>query len=113
MTANYLLQIPNAAGQATPTAAGKRFVDMLGMAAEFEANLRRERQLDGIAKAKTAGIYKGRPPSIEASETGSPPIVGSAHDAMRLAALAGVQKNPLVGDRAVDDHQDVLWPFSS
>jgi DNA invertase Pin-like site-specific DNA recombinase len=40
---------------------------MLGVFAEFETNLRRERQLEGIAKAKAAGAYKGRPPSIEAS----------------------------------------------
>jgi DNA invertase Pin-like site-specific DNA recombinase len=40
---------------------------MLGVFAEFETNLRRERQLEGIAKAKAAGVYKGRPPSIEAS----------------------------------------------
>jgi DNA invertase Pin-like site-specific DNA recombinase len=40
---------------------------MLGVFAEFETNLRRERQLEGIAKAKVAGVYKGRPPSIEAS----------------------------------------------
>ncbi len=32
--------------------------------AEFETNLRRERQADGIAAAKNKGIYKGRPPSI-------------------------------------------------
>jgi DNA invertase Pin-like site-specific DNA recombinase len=43
------------------------FLDMLGVFAEFETNLRRERQLEGIAKAKAAGVYKGRPPSIEAS----------------------------------------------
>jgi DNA invertase Pin-like site-specific DNA recombinase len=43
------------------------FLDMLGLFAEFETNLRRERQLEGIAKAKVAGVYKGRPPSIEAS----------------------------------------------
>jgi DNA invertase Pin-like site-specific DNA recombinase len=35
--------------------------------AEFETNLRRERQLEGIAKAKAAGVYKGRPPSIDAA----------------------------------------------
>jgi hypothetical protein len=29
-------------------------------------NLRREGQLEGIAKAKAAGIYKGRPASIDA-----------------------------------------------
>jgi len=33
--------------------------------AEFETNLRRERQLEGIAKAKAEGVYKGRKPSIE------------------------------------------------
>jgi DNA invertase Pin-like site-specific DNA recombinase len=38
---------------------------MLGVFAEFETNLRRERQLEGIAKAKTAGGYKGRPISID------------------------------------------------
>src|ERR1700744_4334151 len=51
----------------TSTAAGKCFLDMLGVFAEFETNLRRERQLEGIAKAKAAGVYKGRPASIEAS----------------------------------------------
>jgi DNA invertase Pin-like site-specific DNA recombinase len=45
----------------------RRFLDMLGVFAEFETNLRKERQLEGIAKAKAAGVYKGRPPSIEAS----------------------------------------------
>jgi DNA invertase Pin-like site-specific DNA recombinase len=49
----------------TSTAAGKCFLDMLGVFAEFETNLRRERQLEGIAKAKAAGVYKGRPPSID------------------------------------------------
>ena len=37
---------------------------MLGVFAEFETNLRRERQAEGIAAAKNKGIYKGRPPSI-------------------------------------------------
>jgi DNA invertase Pin-like site-specific DNA recombinase len=50
----------------TSTAAGKCFLDMLGVFAEFETNLRRERQLEGIARAKAAGIYKGRPASIDA-----------------------------------------------
>jgi Resolvase, N terminal domain len=56
-----------ASNRSTSTAAGKCFLDMLGVFAEFETNLRRERQLEGIAKAKAAGVYKGRPPSIEAS----------------------------------------------
>src|ERR671911_2547063 len=49
----------------TSTAAGKAFLDMLGVFAEFETNLRRERQLEGIARAKAEGVYKGRPPSID------------------------------------------------
>jgi DNA invertase Pin-like site-specific DNA recombinase len=49
----------------TGTAAGKCFLDMLGVFAEFETNLRKERQLEGIAKAKAAGVYKGRPVSID------------------------------------------------
>jgi Helix-turn-helix domain of resolvase len=36
--------------------------------AEFETNLRRERQLEGIAKAKAAGVYKGRPVSIDTTK---------------------------------------------
>jgi DNA invertase Pin-like site-specific DNA recombinase len=51
----------------TSTAAGKCFLDMLGVFAEFETNLRRERQLEGIAKAKAAEVYKGRPASIDAT----------------------------------------------
>lgn len=51
----------------TGTAAGKAFLDMLGVFAEFETNLRRERQAEGIAKAKAEGRYKGRPPSIDAA----------------------------------------------
>src|ERR1700704_237406 len=52
----------------TSTAAGKCFLDMLGVFAEFETNLRRERQLEGIAKAKAAGVYRGRPASIDAAQ---------------------------------------------
>ena len=52
----------------TGTAAGKAFLDMLGVFAEFETNLRCERQLEGIGAAKARGVYKGRKPSIDAAE---------------------------------------------
>jgi hypothetical protein len=52
----------------TSTAAGKCFLDMLGVFAEFETNPRRERQLEGIAKGKAAGVYKGRPASIDVTK---------------------------------------------
>ena len=38
---------------------------MLGVFAEFETNLRKERQMEGIAKAKEKGVYKGRKASID------------------------------------------------
>ena len=49
----------------TSTAAGKAFFDMLGVFAEFETNLRRERQAEGIAAPKQRGAYRGRPPRID------------------------------------------------
>jgi DNA invertase Pin-like site-specific DNA recombinase len=52
----------------TGTAAGKCFLDMLGVFAEFETNLRRERQLEGIARAKAEGVYRGRPGSIDGAQ---------------------------------------------
>lgn len=52
----------------TRNAAGKAFLDMLGVFAEFETNLRRERQLEGIAAAKTRGVYRGRKPSVDPAE---------------------------------------------
>lgn len=52
----------------TSTAAGKAFFGMLGVFAEFETNLRSERQMEGIAKAKANGVYKGRKPTIDNAE---------------------------------------------
>ena len=49
----------------TKTSVGKCFLDMLSVFSEFETNLRRERQMEGIEKAKEKGVYKGRKPSID------------------------------------------------
>lgn len=49
----------------TSSAAGKAFFDMLGVFAEFETGIRKERQAEGIAKAKKAGKYQGRKQSID------------------------------------------------
>ena len=52
----------------TGISAGKTILDTLGAFAEFETNLRRKRQLEGIKAAKARGIYKGRKPSIDPDE---------------------------------------------
>ena len=52
----------------TSTSAGKAFLQMLGVFAEFETSIRRERQMEGIAKAKLAGVYKGRRKTVDVKE---------------------------------------------
>lgn len=52
----------------TSSSAGIAFLQMLGVFAQFETSIRKERQLEGIAKAKEAGAYKGRKPSVNADE---------------------------------------------
>lgn len=52
----------------TSTPAGTAFLQMLGVFAQFETAIRRERQMEGIAKAKSAGVYKGRKPSVPVDE---------------------------------------------
>ena len=49
----------------TKDATSKCFLDMLGVFAELETNLRKERQLEGIAKAKEKGVYKGGKSKID------------------------------------------------
>src|SRR5262245_37646406 len=43
----------------TSTAAGRAFFGMLAVFAVFETDVRRERQLEGIALAKRQGVYTG------------------------------------------------------
>ena len=49
----------------TTTPTGKLMFGVLGAVAEFENDLRKERQREGIEKAKRAGVYRGRKPSID------------------------------------------------
>jgi DNA invertase Pin-like site-specific DNA recombinase len=44
----------------TSTAAGKCFLDMLGSSRSSRPTYGGSAQLEGIAKAKAAGVYKGR-----------------------------------------------------
>ncbi len=69
----------------TSTASGKAFLGMLGVFAQFETELRRERQAEGIAAAKTAGKYNGRPKTVD-------------YEAIRSALEAG-QKPSAVAKR--------------
>jgi DNA invertase Pin-like site-specific DNA recombinase len=49
----------------TTSSEGRLMLNILASFAEFETDIRRERQREGIEKAKGAGRYRGRPPSID------------------------------------------------
>jgi DNA invertase Pin-like site-specific DNA recombinase len=74
----------------TSTAAGKAFLDMLGVFAEFETSLRKERQLEGIAKAKADGVYTGRKPSIDAATVRQ--LVGEGVGGTEIAKRLGISR---------------------
>jgi DNA invertase Pin-like site-specific DNA recombinase len=43
-------------------------LQVIGAVAQFERSMIRERQREGIAKAKAKGVYKGRKPTIDKAE---------------------------------------------
>ena len=67
-------------GVDTNSSTGRLMLAILGAVAAFEADIRKERQADGIAKAKAAGIYKGRKPSVDTGR------VRELHDAGKRPA---------------------------
>lgn len=54
-------------GVDTTTSTGKLLLGMLAAIAEFETDIRKERQREGIERAKAVGVYKGRKPSVDAA----------------------------------------------
>ena len=48
----------------TTSRTGKLVMGILALIAEFENDIRRERQMDGIAKAKDRGVKFGRKPEL-------------------------------------------------
>lgn len=66
----------------TSTASGKAFLQMLGVFAEFETNLRKERQMEGIKKAKAQGKYRGRRPSFDKARIAAMLAKGVSHSAI-------------------------------
>ena len=94
----------------TGTAAGKAFLYMLGVFAEFETNLRRERQMEGIAAAKARGVYKGGKPRIDRDE-----VRRLAAEGMRPAHIArelGISRGSVYRFLpSVDDRNDDVGIF--
>ena len=74
----------------TSSAAGKAFLDMLGVFAEFETNLRRERQMEGIRRAKAKGLYRGRKVTIDRTRVRS--LKGEGHGPAAIARQLGISR---------------------
>lgn len=70
---------------------GKLLLNILGSFAEFELDIRRERQLEGIAKAKAQGVYKGRKPSIDPEEVSK--ALAAGESPTTLAKRLGVARS--------------------
>lgn len=52
----------------TDTPAGKLALSMFAAFAEFEHSIRKERQIEGIARARSEGKYQGRKPKLSAEQ---------------------------------------------
>lgn len=72
----------------TATPAGVAFLQMLGVFAQFETAIRRERQMEGIAIAKAAGVYKGRKPSVDVGQVKA--LAGEGLGATAIATRLGI-----------------------
>ena len=55
----------------TTTSMGKLILGILGAVAEFETDIRKERQREGIERAKAAGVYKGRKRTVDVEQVRS------------------------------------------
>ena len=61
------LRVLQQSGIDTSTSTGKLTMAVLAAVAEFETDIRAERQRDGIDAAKANGVYQGRKPTVDAA----------------------------------------------
>ncbi|AIQ89340.1 hypothetical protein JCM16408A_44110 [Methylobacterium phyllosphaerae] len=75
---------------ATPT--GRLMLNVLGGVAQFEREIMLERQREGIAKAKVAGRYKGRKPTVRARQAEIEALAAEGLSMAAIAARLGIGK---------------------
>ena len=63
---------------------------MIGAFAEFERNIIRQRQAEGIARAKARGVYKGRKKTIGTTRIRN--MNADGHSVTEIAELLGVSR---------------------
>jgi DNA invertase Pin-like site-specific DNA recombinase len=70
--------------------AAKLYLSILGAVAEFERSIIKQRQAEGIAKAKAAGVYKGRKASIDKDRILA--LRDEGHSTYKIAELMGISR---------------------
>jgi DNA invertase Pin-like site-specific DNA recombinase len=74
----------------TGSPTGKLMLTMLGAIATFEREMMLERQADGIAKAKAAGVYTGRKPTARAKSAEVMTLLGQGLTKEAVAGRVGI-----------------------
>ena len=65
-------------------------LQMMGAFAEFERNIIRQRQAEGIARAKVRGVYKGRKKTIDENRIRK--MKNEGHSVTEISELLGVSR---------------------
>jgi DNA invertase Pin-like site-specific DNA recombinase len=88
------------AGVDTDTGMGKLVLAILGAVAAFETDIRKERQREGIDKAKANGVYKGRKRSVDVAAIRSLTAdgIGPSDIGKRLNVGRAIVYRALAGD---------------
>jgi DNA invertase Pin-like site-specific DNA recombinase len=71
-------------------ALAKLQLQMMGAFAEFERNIIKKRQAEGIAKAKAKGVYKGRKPTIDRDKVRE--LRGEGLSTYKIAETMGISR---------------------
>ena len=82
------------------SAMSKLLLSVMGAFAEFERSLLKERQREGIALAKKAGVYKGRKPSLTPERAGE----------LRARIAAGEKKAALAREFGIS--RETLYQYA-
>lgn len=80
---------------ANPSPTGKLLLGMLGAVAEFERSIIRERQAEGIARAKARGVYKGRKPVPDEKIEQARQLISQGVPKARVARDLGISRSSL------------------
>ena len=86
----------------TSTSAGRAFFGMLAVFAQFETDVRRERQMEGIVKAKGEGKYRGAVPRLDRAKVAELHALGVPKT--RIAKQLGMARSSV--HRLIDEVQN-------